>query len=261
MSVTFEKLTKFYLLAQASELVEDIDLRIALLCKSITVERNEEFVESCRLGLAAALIEKGLYSFARHELNKYSSFYQSKSWGIKQDYRDIDRQIPFQVTAEDTKPLFDTLIPQAGEFIYSAIPSQFAIKIDDRQIDDKKHPGRRFTQWTLRTKDTTLRLVKPGKFGLENRARNGAPFDIKLHDGKIVWIQPSTRSPLQQDWIKKIEGAVKLRTDRKGNPFTIIGDAFVGHKLLLNIRDNQRVKIIALRQDDARWAAISLAPI
>ncbi|MCH5347575.1 MAG: hypothetical protein J1E63_10710 [Muribaculaceae bacterium] len=40
-----------------------------------------------------------------------------------------------------------------------------------------------------------------------------------------------------------------------------IGDAFVGHKLLLNIRDNQRVKIIALRQDDGRWAAISLAPI
>ena len=46
--------SKCYLWNQASELVEEVDLKIALLCKAISVECDESFIGGCRLNLAKA---------------------------------------------------------------------------------------------------------------------------------------------------------------------------------------------------------------
>ncbi|MCH5221278.1 MAG: hypothetical protein J1F05_02980 [Muribaculaceae bacterium] len=250
--------SKCYLWNQASDLIDDIDLKIAFLCKALSVERDESFVGGCRLNLAKALFEKGLLNNAKYEVNKYREFYLSQGWGLKQDYRDVDAIIPHDIHAEDNAPMYEQYIPLAEEFIYSAIPAVFAIKIEDKQLEDRNRPGRKFTQWTLRTKDGPIRLKKPSKYGLDNRAKNGVPFDIKVHDGKIVWIKPSEQNPLEQDWIRVQEGTVKLRTDKNGKKYSILDGAYIGEKLLRNVTDEQRVKIVAIRQEDGRWSAISL---
>ena len=41
--------SKFYLWHQASALVEDADVRIALLCKAISTEKDESFIGRCRI--------------------------------------------------------------------------------------------------------------------------------------------------------------------------------------------------------------------
>lgn len=250
--------SKCYLWNQASELVEEVDLKIALLCKAISVECDESFIGGCRLNLAKAFIDKNMMANAKYELDKYRDFYVQQGWGLKQEYRDIESQIPQVTQVEDDSSLYEKYIPRAEEFIYSALPSQFAIKIEDKQIDDKKHPGRKFTQWIFKTENGVVRLKKPNKFGLGNRMSNGAPFEIKLYDERIVWIRSSEQDPLQQDWIKKQEGIVRLRVDRKGKTYAIIEKTYVGEKLLRNVVDGQNVKIVAVRQEDGRWSAISL---
>ena len=62
--------SKCYLWNQASELVEEVDLKIALLCKAISVERDESFIGGCRLNLAKALIEKNMMANAKYELDE-----------------------------------------------------------------------------------------------------------------------------------------------------------------------------------------------
>ena len=253
--------SKCYLWSQASDLVEDVDLKIALLCKAISVERDESFIGGCRLNLAKALIEKNMMANAKYELDKYRDFYEIQGWGLKQEYRDIVNQIPQDTQAEDNRKLYDEYIPQAEEFIYSVLPSQLAIKIDDKMIDDRNRPGRKFTQWELRTKNGIVRLKKPNKFGLNNQMRNGTLFDIKLYNGRVVWIKSSEQNPLQQNWIKKQEGIVRLRVDRNGKTYAILDKTYVGEKLLRDVADGQNVKIVAISQEDGRWSAISIAKL
>jgi tetratricopeptide (TPR) repeat protein len=253
--------SKCYLWSQASDLVEDVDLKIALLCKAISVERDESFIGGCRLNLAKALIEKNMMANAKYELDKYRDFYEIQGWGLKQEYRDIVNQIPQDTQTVDNSSLYDKYVPQAEEFIYSVLPSQLAIKIDDKMIDDRNRPGRKFTQWELRTKNGIVRLKKPSKFGLNNRMRNGTLFDIKLYNGRVVWIKSSEQNPLQQNWIKKQEGIVRLRVDRNGKTYAILDKTYVGEKLLRDVADGQNVKIVAISQEDGRWSAISIAKL
>ena len=250
-----------YLWNQVAALVEDVGLKIALLCKAISVERDESFIGGCRLKLAKVLIEKDLLANAKCELDKYREFYVSQGWGLKQEYRDIELQIPQGIQIGDNSLLYDKYIPQAEDFIYSALPSKLAIKIEDKLLEDKKYIGRKFTQWVLRTKKGIVRLKKPARFGLSYQMRNGSVFEIKLHEGKIVWIKSSEQNPLQQDWIKKQEGKVQLRVDRNGKTYAILDNTYVGEKLLRNVADGQNVKIVAVSQDDGRWSAISLAKL
>lgn len=253
--------SKFYLWHQASALEDDIELRISLLCKAISVEKEESFIGKCRLDLANALIGKRLYSNAKYELDKYRNFYMSQGWSLRQEYLDLEHMIAQGTVSESNQQMYKMYIEQADEFIYRTIPSVLAIKVADKLVDDRNRSGKKLVQWTLRTKGGILSLRKPARFGLENRIPNGSAFDIKIHENRIVWIGKSTQNPLEQDWIKKAEDGVKLRTDRKGKVYAILGNAYIGAKLLAGIQDGDCVKIIALKQEDERWSAISLKKV
>ena len=253
--------SKCYLWNQASALLEDIDLKIALLCKAISVERDESFIGGCRLNLAKAFIEKGLFSNAKYEIDKYRDFYTSQDWTLKQEFWDVVNLIPQETASADNQPLYNEYSSKAEDFIYSALPSISAIKIEDRQVDDKNHPGRKLTQWTLRSKEKILRLRKPSKFGFDNKMKNGVLFNIKVHDTKVVWIKQSLQNVNEQDWIKEVEGSIRIRTDRKGKSYAILNDAYIAERLLKGIVNGDKVKIIAFRKDDYRWTAISLVKI
>ncbi len=247
-----------YLWKQAAELVEDPELRIALLCKAVEVEHDESFKGSSRLALAKALIARGMPANAKQELDIYRNFYLSQGWHLKNDFIDVDRTIPPTIVAADNKQLYAHYLPMAEEFIYSAVPSELAVKVADKQVDDRNRPGRKLTQWTLRTKEGTLFLKKPAKFGLDNRTPNGSVYDVRQRDGRIVWIKKSSQNPLEQEWIKKVEGTLRLRTDRNGNPYALLDGVYIGRRLLSGIADGQTITAIALRQDDGRWSAIAL---
>lgn len=250
--------SKFYLWHQASALVEDADVRIALLCKAISTEKDESFIGRCRIDLAKALVDRGLFSNAKYELDKYREFYVSRGWALKPEYQNVARLLNSNELPKSTELLYKQSLRIAEEFIYGSISPVFAIKVADRLMDDRNRPGKKYMQWTLRTKDGVQTIIKPSKFGLDNRTPNGAVFDIKLLEGKIVWIDKSVRNPLDEDWIKKLEGEIKLRTDRNGKTYSILSDVYIGLKLLNGIQDGDKVKIIALQQKDGRWSAISI---
>lgn len=253
--------SKCYLWNQTSAVVEDLDLKIALLCKAISVERDESFLGGCRLNLAKALIAKGLFSNAKYEIDKYRDFYLSQSWSLKQEYHAVASMLPSDILSEENSSLYNEYLPTAEDFIYGAIPSQFAIKIEDKMLEDRNRPGRKFIQWTLRTKDETIRIRKPSKFGVDGRMNNGSTFDIKIHDGKVVWIKKSNSNPLEQNWIKKAEGLIRIRTDRNGKSYALLDGAYIGSKLLFDINDGESARIVAIQQEDNRWSAIELTKI
>lgn len=249
--------TKFYLWNQISELVDDLDTKIGLLSKALNCGDEEGFLGGVRLRMASLLMQKGLLSNAKFELEKYRSTYQSKGWNLKPEFWDLYNHMTSVETASDNKRLYSDYSVYANQFIYNDLPDQLIIKVAERQIDDRNHPGRKFTQWTLRGQTGILTLKKPVKFGLVPRTPNGTPFSAKTHEGKIVWIRQNQKTP-QVPWLKEVSGTITLRTDRKGNRYAVIQGVYVGGKLLKGKEDGQSIKALAIQQEDGRWSAISL---
>ena len=248
---------KFYLWDQMAELVDDLDTRIGLLSKALNCGDEENFLGGVRLRMASLLLQKGLPSNAKFELEKYRSTYQSNGWNLKPEFWNIYNSLTSAETASDNKELYSDYYIYADRFIYANLPEQLIIKVAERQLDDRNHPGRKFTQWILRSQTGTLTLKKPAKFGLAPRTPNGTLFSVKTHEGKIVWISPNQTTP-KVPWLKEVSGTIQMRTDRKGNPYTIIQRVYVGEKLLKGTADGQVIKVLAIQQEDGRWSAISL---
>lgn len=253
--------SKFYLWSQIAELIEDIDTKIGLLSKALNTGEDDAFLGGVRLRLAGLLIAKGLMANAKYELQRYFETYTNKGWTLKQEYWELMKQLPNVTSLENNHNLYSEFFPKAEEFIYSDLPSVIAIKVFDKILDDRNRPGKKFIQWTLRSRDGVLRLKKPLRFGLNNKSLNGSVYEVKVLNGNIVWIKPSHINPLQQDWIRKIDGNIKLRKDRNGKDYGLLDGVYIDKKILREISDGEYVKIIALKQDDGRWSAISLAKI
>lgn len=249
--------SKFYLWNQTAELVEDVDTKIGLLCKALTCGTDDEFLGGVRLRLADLLYQKGMSGNAKYELERYRETYQNKGWNLKPEFWKIYNQVGSVETANDNNMVYSEYAVKADEFIYSSLPAVVAAKVAETQSEDRNHPGRRITTWILRTANDTLRLRKPTKFRLNKRTPNGTIFDVKLKDGKIVWIMEHIGS-ISEPWLKEVSGEVLLRTDRNGRKYAIISGSYIGENLLRDIHDGQKVMALSIQQNDGRWSAISI---
>lgn len=179
---------------------------------------------------------------------------------MKTKYWELFNHVRNVTAAADNREIYSIYSRYADEFVYGTLPVLPAVKISERTINDRNRPGRKFTVWTLRTKYGHLTVKKPQKFKLTAKERAGVLFNIKLYARKVVWMQAVDTLP-QSDWVKELAGSLHLRTDRNGRKYAIIGGAYVGEKLLEGRSEGETVKIVAVKQDDGRFSAVSLKKI
>lgn len=249
--------SKYYLWYQIVELVEDIDTQIGFLCKSLSCGANEEFLGAVRLKLASLLIKKGMQSNAKHELEKYRQTYLSNGWNLKTEFLQIYNQLTTVEPADDNVSIYAEFAAFADAYIYKSLPTVLAVKVAELQQDDRNHPGRKIYIWILRTDKVSIRLRKPLKYGFKKRTPNGVVFDVKMVNDKIVWIKEHD-GVIAEPWLKEISGEVRLREDRNGKKYAIVSGSYVGEKLLKGISDGQQIRTLSIRQEDGRWAALSI---
>lgn len=249
--------SKFYLWYQTTELTDDIDTQIGLLCKALSCGVNEELLGAVRLKLASLLVQKGLQSNAKHELEKYRQTYLSNGWNLKSDFLQLYGQLTPIEAADDNTAIYDNYGVFADEFIYKSLATISAVKVAESQKEDRNHPGRKITIWILRTDKSTIRLRKPSKYGLNKRTPNGVAFDMKMLDDKVVWIKEHIGA-MSEPWLKEISGEVRLREDRNGKKYAIVSGTYVGEKLLNGICDGQQIRTLSIQQEDGRWTALSI---
>lgn len=249
--------SKFYLWHQTSELVEDIDTKIGLLCKALTCDTDDEFLGGVRLKLASLLTQKNKNANAKYELEKYLKMYQNKGWNLKPAFWHIYNQLGSVESATSNNMIYAEYSIKADEFIYSSLPIFLAVKVAESQNEDRNHPGRKVSTWILCTEKGTMRLRKPTKFRLNKHTPNGTIFEVKSQEDKIVWIKEFIGS-ISEPWLKEASGEVHLRTDRNGKKYAIISGTYVGENLLKGISEGQQIKILSVQQKDGRWSAISI---
>lgn len=249
--------SKFYLWSQSAKLVEDVEAKIGLLCKALTCGTDDEFLGGVRLRLASLLAHEGMKGNAKYELKKYRETYENKGWNLSSEFKQLYDELEQIRPSVDNNMIYAEYAVKADEFIYSSLPIAVAVKVAETQKDDRNHPGRKITTWILRTDRDTIRVRKPAKFRLNRRTPNGTIFDVKLQNGKVVWIKEHI-GVIQEPWLKEISGTVHLRKDKNGKMYAIIDHSYVGENLLNGIEEGQTLNLLSIRQDDGRWLAIRI---
>lgn len=250
--------SKSYLWNQTAELVDDLDTKIGLLCKAVSCGEGDEFLGGIRLKLASLFVQKEQMSNAKLEIEKYRKTYQDKGWSLKTDFWKIYNHLANVEPADTNNALYAEYAIKADDFVYSSLPTVFAVKVAEAEIEDRNHPGRRMMVWILRTEESTVKLRKPLKFKLNKRTPNGTVFDVKIRDNKIVWIKQHT-GKISEPWLKEQSGEVHIRIDRNGKKYAILSGSYVNEKLLQSISEGQYINVLSCLQKDGRWSAVSIS--
>ena len=167
---------KYYVWYEFSKCVEDNKLQIAMLCKAVSLENNEDFIGKIRLSLAESLIESGHREEAVIEAHKYKSHYEQKGWKIDDFATAIlsDNTITFD-NKKDNKSLYDEYIPKAETYAYSDIPETNVVCVDEWKSDD----GKRHIKFTD-GEDIEV-SVTPKKFPALSKAKKGQVWSFKFN--------------------------------------------------------------------------------
>lgn len=175
---------KYYIWQEFSECVEDPDIRIAMLCKALSIEKNGDFTGKLHLELAGLLADKGMYANARTEALAYKNYYESKGWKVNALADSILAKSSRTSSDEDNASLYEAGAKTAEEYAYSGLPEIDFTLIDDwKDADGKRHQrflDRDSNEMVLNPRHFPgLETAKPGQvwtFRCKKKTEAGAGF-------------------------------------------------------------------------------------
>lgn len=113
---------KYYIWKECAGCYAEDGMKVAMLCKALSLENNDDFVASVRIDLARVLIRIGRKGEALYELNRYCSHYKAKSWHVDSDALVLMSQCAGAEVPVDNSQLYADNIAMAENEAYSDVP-------------------------------------------------------------------------------------------------------------------------------------------
>lgn len=176
--IIFDLSDQAYIWHEFSSLVEnkDLDLSISMLCKAITVQKNEDFLGQIHLDLANLLVKINKLPEAKTELLKYEKQRTQKGWKLSDQFNQLNLAVQDIKENRSNEDFYSNHIENAEEYIYSDIEWTDLILYDQfKNKEDKKRLL--FSDF----KDIEL-MVNPFKFNILKNAKNNEIFKFKLYN-------------------------------------------------------------------------------
>lgn len=130
---------KYYIWSEFADCWTDNSAKIALLCKALSLEKNEDFIGKIRLELARQLIKGMKYENAAIELNLYKQHYTKMGWRIDSEVDNLLQQCSsVTLTIKNNDAFYSENIPVAEEHAYADIPFTELVLVDKWKNDDGK---------------------------------------------------------------------------------------------------------------------------
>ena len=171
---------KYYVWQEFSDCIDDTNEKIGMLCKAISMEKNEDFIGNIRLSLAECLLNEGMTAEACHELKLYKDNYDAKGWRVKSRYESLQNRCSGTTPVKGNKDLYLKYIPFAEEYAYSSIPYTDLLLIDDWKDDD----GKRHVKFT--DNNSIEIVINPKRFPSLRKYHKGQIWRIKFFEEKPV---------------------------------------------------------------------------
>lgn len=193
---------KYYIWSEFADCWKDTRVKIALLCKALSLEKNEDFIGKIRLELARLLIKAKKYGNAAVELERYKKHYTEMGWRIDAEVETLLGQCSSVSPAQEKNAAFyEENIPCAEEQAYADIPFTEMVLVDKWKNDDGK------ILMTFVDGDAIEFTTNKKRFPLLSNSHYGQVWKIKLYKEETVKTIPdvySWRPPKTETIVKYI---------------------------------------------------------
>lgn len=193
---------KYYIWSEFAECWKDTEVKIALLCKALSLEKNEDFIGKIRLELARQLIKAKKYENAAVELEQYKKHYTEMGWRVDAEIDTLLRQCSSVTPTNDKNATFyEENIPIAEEHAYADIPYTEMVLVNKWKNDEGKEI------MTFVDGDIIECATNKKRFPILRNSHEGQAWRFKLYKDETVKTIPdvySWRPPKTETIIKYI---------------------------------------------------------
>lgn len=179
--LVLELADKHYVWQEFSEcIVSDNSLKIGMLSKALSLEKNEDFLGDIHLDLAKLLIDENLLENALLELEAYKKHRELKGWKLLPLYEDFSKKTSsVKQSLTDNRELYKKYIPFAENFAYANF-DWTEVVLADKWKDDKGKERLTFTDG----KKIEFAISK-NRFEVLKQSELGQILKFKLHKQEI----------------------------------------------------------------------------
>lgn len=161
-------------------IVSDNSLKIGMLSKALSLEKNEDFLGNIHIDLAKVLIEENLLENSLIELDAYRKHREKKGWKLSPNFEELYQiATPSKSSLKDNRELYKKHIPFAENFAYSDF-NWTEVVLVDKWKDNKGKDRLTFTDGK-----TIEFVVSQSRFELLKQVQLGQIFKFKLHKQKV----------------------------------------------------------------------------
>lgn len=256
---------EWFIWKHLGDICEDINIRISLYCKAMTIIGKEEYTGELRLSLANLLLESNKEQ-AAYEVEQYMKIYKANGWKISGDVYLLQNKLLGVVPSMQAKQFYRNNIEKAEEFAYSDIPTE---ELTYSGIVTN-HAGKERAKLVNKQKKIFVQtpltpLLRKASIGdvfsvriCENKNRRNA---LTIHPtGKKNTTPSNRRSPQQSKDSEEctITGTVSLPA--QGDFCFIDHQYFVPEKLTkaYYLKEGEAIKAKAKKMPDGRWRVVSI---
>lgn len=250
-----QKIPQAYVWQEMADLISDRDIKQAVLCKVITMQRDEQFLGDTRLLLAQQLIEDGNFTAAKFELDTYYRAKQEKGWSVKPPFRELADRIPAGTQAtHDNKELYSSKLDALNVFMYPDAKTA-VVAYNGKTFANKRGKQRA----KLVASDGKSITIAPNRLPRRQQHRPYY-FYIMKYAMTERGIEPLSIAPIDEEEGLKhfqfISDNVRIRTKFDGKRYGFVGDCYIHRNLLGQAADGQQLKVLAIKEQDGRLNAV-----
>lgn len=179
--LVLELADKHYVWQEFSDcIISDNSLKIGMLSKALSLEKNEDFLGDIHLNLAKVLIEENLFENALIELNTYKRHRDVKGWKLSPIFDEFHKKVSsVKQSLKDNRELYEKYIPFAENFAYADIEWTEFVLVDKWKTNKGKG----------RLSFTDGKAIEFGigknRFEVLKQSELGQIFKFKLHKQEI----------------------------------------------------------------------------
>lgn len=250
-----QKIPQAYVWQEMAALISDREIKQAVLCKVITMQRDEQFLGDTRLLLAQQLIEDGNFEAAKYELDTYYRAKQEKGWSVKPPFRELADRIPAGTQAtRDNKQLYSSKLDALNVFMYPDAKTA-VVAYNGKTFTNKRGKQRA----KLVASDGKSIMIAPNRLP-RRQQRRPYYFYMMKYAKTERGIEPLSIAPIDdEEGLKHFQlicDNVRIKTRLDGKRYGFVGDCYVHQNLLGQATDGQQLKVLAIKEQDGRLNAV-----
>ena len=179
--LVLELSNKHYVWQEFSDcIISDNSLKIGMLSKALSLEKNEDFLGDIHLGLAKVLIEENLLDNALVELETYKKHREIKGWKLSPSFEELSQKASsVKQSLKDNQELYKKYIPFAENFAYADFDWTEVVLVD-KWKDDKGKDRLAFTDGK-----TIEFAISKNRFEVLKQSELGQILKFKFHKQEI----------------------------------------------------------------------------